>query len=99
MTRARWLTKPDDLSPAAAAYWNHYARGLFQAEMLTPENAESFKLLCRVLATARAAADEIEKFGVTIETAAGGRKPNPACAVLFRAQQQARPLLVNFGLA
>lgn len=98
MTKPKWLTDPADLSEAALSYWHYYAPGLHRAGTLTADNAEAFKGLCRLLATARAAEAEIARRGVTIETASGSRKANPACGVLFDAQRQAAPLLRAFGL-
>jgi phage terminase small subunit len=99
MSRANWLTRPAGLSTQAAEIWKYYASGLSQAGLLTQESAESFRFLCEILAAARAAAGEIERFGVTIATSTGGRKPNPAVAQLFTAQKQAEPLLAAFGLS
>lgn len=99
MTRAKWLRRPTDLSGEALKYWRLHAPALYQSELLTPENAETLKLLCRLLAAARIAADEIEQFGVTIETSSGIRRGNPAVGALISAQRAARPLLLQFGLA
>jgi phage terminase small subunit len=98
MSRARWLRKPAGLSLGALKIWEHYAPGLWASGQLTAEKAEQFAMLCRLLATARAAADEIERFGVTIVTPSGSRRPNPACSVLLAVQKEAAPLLHEFGL-
>ena len=98
MTRSRWLTKPEGLSPEAGKIWKFYAPGLYESERLTPETAENFRLLCETLAIARAAASEIAQNGVTIETKTGVRKSNPAVAVFNLAQRQAAKLLRDFGL-
>ena len=97
-SRANWLRKPTDLSPEAQKYWHLHAPGLHDAGILTVNTAEEFKILCRLLATARIAADEIEQHGVTIATALGGRKSNPAVAALMAAQRAALPLLTRFSL-
>src|SRR5947207_2372019 len=82
----------------ALRYWNLHGPGLIEDQKLSPNNAEEFKMLCRLLATARIASDEIERHGVTIETATGGRKSNPAVAALVSAQAAARQLLTRFDL-
>jgi P27 family predicted phage terminase small subunit len=99
VSRARWLAHPEGLSPAALPIWKYYAPGLYEAGTLTPENAESLRSLCEILAIMRAAAAEIARDGVVIGTPSGAKKSNPACAVLFQAQKTAAQLLKQFGLA
>jgi P27 family predicted phage terminase small subunit len=98
MTRAKWFHKPTDLSSHALAYWHLLGPGLLVADLLTRENAELFKILCRLLAAVRVASDEIERHGVTIETSAGTRKSNPALNALISAQRAVQPLMARFGL-
>jgi len=92
VTRAKWLRKPIDLSPEARRYWDLHGPALHAGEQSASENAEDFKLLCRLLATARIASDEIERFGITVGTPSGGCKANPAVAALISAQRAARPV-------
>src|SRR4051794_30503589 len=97
-SRANWFRKPNDLSPDPQKYWHLHGPGLHQAGVLTTNTAEQFKILCRLLATARIASDEIKRFGVTIETASGGRKPKRAVVALIAPQRAALPLLPRFSL-
>jgi phage terminase small subunit len=93
MTRAKWLTAPTGLAPAALKLWKAHAPLLYADGALTRENAEIAKLLCTALAVAEAAAAEIGRDGVTIVGASGAKKQNPAVAVLFQAQRHAADLL------
>ncbi len=95
--KPRWQ-KPDDLSAGALKVWKNQAPGLVAAGRLTPETAENFKMLCRILSLAAAAAQAIEADGVTVQAGSGGKKSNPAAAVLFQAQRDAAKLLRDFGL-
>lgn len=99
MTTPTWLCLPDDLGPAAAGYWKYYARGLYRADKLHPEQVEQFKNLCRLLAISAAASAEIEKNGVTLGAQRGGKRPNPACDVLLSSERRVATLLKEFGLA
>lgn len=97
-TRARWFRQPEDLNETARHYWFLHGPGLIEDGLLSPNSADQFKSLCRILAAARIASAEIERFGVTIETAAGGRKSNPAVTALISAQKAMGPLLVAFNM-
>ena len=99
MTRARWIAKPERLSSTAKTIWDYYSVGLEKEGRLTPETAESFRLLCEILAVAHAAAAEIERFGVTIEAKSGARRANPALQTLMTTQREAEKLLFEFGLS
>jgi len=63
---------------------------------LTPESAEKFKALCRLLALSSRASAEIEQHGATLATSSGGRRPNPAVAILISSQRRADELLDEF---
>jgi phage terminase small subunit len=98
MTNPRWLIDPTGLSEKAEKYWKYYAPGLRRDGRLTPDSMERFRQLCRLMALAEAADGEIAAHGVTIKTASGTRRPNPACKVLIDAQRDAVPLLRAFEL-
>jgi phage terminase small subunit len=55
-------------------------------------------LLVELLANERAAAEIVARDGVTVQSAAGTSKPNPAMRSLEIARAQAVPLLRQFGL-
>src|SRR5262249_12500208 len=98
MTKARWLARPDGVDTAALQVWRRYASKLHAAGRLTIDNAESFAALCRLIAAARAASAEIEKYGITIGTGTGSRRANPAIAALLQVQKAMEPLQDKFGL-
>src|SRR5215831_17098479 len=96
MTRAKWLRQPSDLTPLALKHWKTYAPTAYQRGTLTPDTAERFKAVVRLLALASKAAAEIEANGVVLASSSGTSKPNPAIAVLIEAQDAARHLLDEF---
>jgi hypothetical protein len=73
--------------------WKAHAPQLFADGLLGKENAEAVKHLCEALAVAQAAAGEIARDGITVLSASGTKKQNPAVAVLFQAQQRANELM------
>ena len=99
MTRAKWYRRPDGLSEEAQKDWRRLGPVALANETLKPETAASFAHLCMLLATARAAGDEIARHGVTVLTSAGSRKSNPAVNAMIAAQRAAAPLLREFGLS
>jgi P27 family predicted phage terminase small subunit len=96
--RARWFRQPDGLSGEALRVWKTHAPSCCEAELLHEANAEEFKTLCRLLAAVRLAGAELERDGVTITTASGIKKSNPALNSLISAQRALEPLLSRFGM-
>ena len=93
--KSRRPVAPAHLSPVARDEW---ARLAPEAAGLTPATARGFALLVELLANERAAAEIVAKEGVTVRSAAGTSKPNPAMRSLEIARAQATPLLRLFGL-
>jgi P27 family predicted phage terminase small subunit len=57
-----------------------------------------FELLCVTLASETEAREMLQREGLTVPTADGGRKPHPAVRVAETARAQAARLLDAFGL-
>lgn len=98
VTRAKWFRQPDGLSETAKIFWFRHGPALLAAGLLHGNSIETFRNLCELLAAARIASAEIERFGVTVETAAGGRKSNPAVTALVAFMRAAAPLLEQFEM-
>lgn len=65
---------------------------------LTPASAALFEVLCGLMATLRDAEASVARDGLTLATAAGGRKANPALAVAQAARRDLAKLLREFDL-
>jgi P27 family predicted phage terminase small subunit len=89
---------PADLSPRAAAEWHRLAPAAVGLGTLTAADLTAFGLLCATLATERQAREVIDAEGMSVPTADGGKKPNPAVRAAETARNQAIRLLESFGL-
>lgn len=95
MSTPKWLSA-DGLAPLAAMYWKNQAGRLFRQGALTQENSEILKNACRCQALAEVSARAIEAEGILISAGSGGKKTNPAAAVLIQAEREALKLLETF---
>jgi P27 family predicted phage terminase small subunit len=99
MSLPKWVKGPEALHGRARTIWKSYAPRAFRDGSLTAANAELFLALCRSLAVAEAAGEEIEANGVTVKSNSGAVRPNPAVKLMFEAHREAQELLSKFGLA
>ena len=88
---------PAGLDPAAAETWRELAAGYVQTGTLTASDLPLLRLAAEALADERAARRVIEAEGLTIATAAGGRKSHPALKVRQAARATAMRLLLALG--
>lgn len=95
---ARTPPRPATLSHDAAREWRRLAPEAARLGTLTPATARAFALLAELLANESAAAAIVAAEGITVRSAAGTSKPNPAMRTLEIARSQALPLLRQFGL-
>lgn len=65
---------------------------------LTQADLRAFELLAVTLAAEAEAREVIQREGLTVLTADGGRKPHPAVRIAETARAQAARLLSGFGL-
>lgn len=90
---------PADLTERAAAQWRQLAPRCIAAGTLTTASLPALAVLCRALAAEALALETLEREGLTLPTAGGGRKGHPAARVLREARATAVALLADFGLA
>jgi P27 family predicted phage terminase small subunit len=81
------------LSASAREVWESVVPQLFAEGLLGREHVELARQYCEAIAMARAASGEIGANGVTIVTASGTRKANPACSILLQAQRRANDIM------
>ena len=89
MSARRWLSRPTGLTGQALLIWKRLAFRAYAKGLLTPETAERFRGMCRALALADKAWDEIEQNGAVVRSASGAVRQNPAIRVMFEAQREA----------
>ena len=93
-----WLSSAQ-LEGKARQIWDDNAVTRWSTGVLTQDNVEVFRALCRVLAVASAAAEKLEAEGLVIETPTGIARPHPCVRILNDAQKMALPWLQLFEMA
>jgi P27 family predicted phage terminase small subunit len=89
---------PASLSEGAAEEWKRLAPVATKLGTLTAADLRAFELCCEMLATERRARSVVDREGLAVPTADGGRKGHPAVKVMETARAQAARLLGDFGL-
>jgi len=95
--KPRYLEVPDDLPHEAAVFWRTWARRLYRAGDLRRGKLERFRLLCVLVAITRAAAADLVKDGITLQTA-NGKKAHPTLHAFLAVQRQQLQLMKYFYL-
>jgi P27 family predicted phage terminase small subunit len=95
---ARAPSPPVCLSELAAREWRGLAPAAAALGTLTAADLRAFELLAVTLATEAEAREVLQREGLTVSTADGGRKGHPAIKTIETARAQAARLLEAFGL-
>jgi P27 family predicted phage terminase small subunit len=92
--------RPEGLTGAAAAVWDHYGALLTRLNVLSKADGLALEILCRVYADLREVELRIEREGITTTDGdtAGDVKLNPLVRKRDRLREALRASLRDFGL-
>lgn len=90
---------PDHLLDDAEAHaeWDRIVPQLDRAGVLSLVDGAALAIYCSVHSRWVKAKEEVRAYGLTISTAAGGEKTNPAVGIVERCEGQLRAYLTEFG--